>query len=172
MSFIGTAPSLITFHQIQNTAAPGCCWHWPPTCGCQEVQYFRCGCLQHFPSGLWDVFQVDHCPRYGTWCGSSWDQRASWALILQWLNWKSGKWWKMLVPRMFFWFHRLSYADTTCIALLQDTHHFTVLLLLIWLLALELALNIGQNSRVNQHFPSFSIMFTIKIVIWVVYSWI
>lgn len=95
MSFIGTAPSLITFHQIQNTAAPGCCWHWPPTCGCQEVQDPGCGWCWHFPSGLWDVFQVDHCPTYRT-------NIASWALVLQWLNWKSGTWWKMLVPRMIF----------------------------------------------------------------------
>ena len=164
MSFIGTAPSLITFHQIQNTAAPGCCWHWPPTCGCQEVQDPGCGWCWHFPSGLWDVFQVDHCPTFGTWSklgfGSPMTKLEIWHMM------------KNRGSKNDFWFHRLSYADTTCIALLQDTHHFTVLLL-IWLLALELALNIGQNSRVYQHFSIiFHHVHHQNRAVWVVHSWI
>ena len=103
---------------------------------------------KHFPSGLWDVFQVDHCPKYRTWSklgfGSPMTKLEIWHMM------------KNVGSKNDFWFHRLSYADTTCIALLQDTYHFTVLLLLIWLLALELALNIGKNSRVYQHFPSCS----------------
>ena len=76
-------------HTIQTTAAPGCCWHWPPTSGpCQveqpfhfdefsEVQMVNYSDVddKHFPSGSWEVFQVDHCPLLGhdAVVGSSWD---------------------------------------------------------------------------------------------------